>query len=203
MKVVLIRHGQTEGNALGQYIGSTDQPLSKAGEALAREKGSCSSVKKVIVTPMLRTRQTAAILFPKALQKTVEGLREMDFGAFEQRSAKDMEGDGDYRYWVEETRCMGLCPGGESAVAFQKRAAAAFYEEVRQGIQNNEERLVFVIHGGVIMAVLSAFGEPQAPFYSWMTENCQGYACSASLEEGKLILRQMKKIQDIKNENDF
>ena len=62
MTVYLIRHGQTQGNLERRYIGSTDQPLCPQGRE-ALEGREMPSVDGLYVSPLLRCRQTAAILF--------------------------------------------------------------------------------------------------------------------------------------------
>lgn len=63
MRIYLIRHGKTEGNALNRYIGSTDSPLCAEGIEKTRLAGGSPELKSVIVTPLIRTQQTARILF--------------------------------------------------------------------------------------------------------------------------------------------
>ena len=64
--IFFIRHGATEGNLRRRYIGRTDEPLCEAGiaQVKALQKRGIS-VDRLFVSPMLRTRQTADILFPK------------------------------------------------------------------------------------------------------------------------------------------
>lgn len=171
MKIYLIRHAKTEGNALGRYIGITDSPLCGEGIELARQAGGSAQLARVIVTPLARTQQTAKILFPNAVQRIVPLLAEMDFGDFENRSAADMENDAAYRAWVDGG-CLGTCPNGESIAGFSARVCAAFKEELHLGQCSGQGELVFVVHGGVIMALLSALGRPQKGFYDWYLPNC-------------------------------
>lgn len=181
MTVYLIRHGKTEGNALHRYIGRTDEPLCPQGVAEAERTGGNSAVNKVYVTPLLRTRQTAEILFPNARQKIIPALREMDFGIFENRSADDMESDSAYRAWVE-TGCLGKCPGGESMAEFSRRVCTGFAEV----LAHREAIEVFVVHGGTIMSVLEQFGRPQRSSFDYRLKNCQGFRCTLASGEGKL-----------------
>ena len=181
MQVYLFRHGQTAGNAAGKYLGATDEPLCELGIETARAAGSDLTVTEVLVSPLQRAQMTAAILFSNAKQRVCDSLREMDFGDFEGRSAREMEQDADYRYWVEQTRCMGPCPHGDATVVFQRRVCAAFRREVERALQAEKDSLYFVVHGGVIMSVLYRFAQPPAPFYSWPLGNCEGYRCEAKM----------------------
>ena len=181
MHVYLFRHGQTPGNAENRYLGITDEPLSELGIETARKAGSDPAVEAVLVSPLQRTQMTAAILFPAARQRVCHSFREMDFGDFEGRSYREMENDPDYRYWVEETGCMGPCPHGDATIVFQHRVCAAFLDEVEQALQNGQEDLYLVVHGGVIMSILHRFAQPPAPFYDWPLNNCEGYRCRVEM----------------------
>ena len=176
MRIYLIRHGKTEGNALNRYIGSTDSPLCAEGIEKTRLAGGSPELKSVIVTPLIRTQQTARILFPNAEQRICYGLREIDFGDFENRSATDMEHDEAYRKWVD-SGCVDACPNGEGIDGFSDRVVAAFAQEVERAWADNEKRLVVVTHGGVIMALMSRLGRPKLGFYDWYLPNC---ACVAA-----------------------
>ena len=181
MQIYLFRHGQTPGNAASRYLGVTNEPLSELGIQTAQAAGCDPTVTEVLVTPLLRTQMTAAILFPKARQRVCPGLREMDFGVFEGRSAREMADDPDFRWWVEQTRCMGPCPHGEARMVFQHRVCAAFRREVEKAMEANAERLHLVVHGGTIMSVMSRFARPEADYFDWRLGNCQGYRCEAHM----------------------
>ena len=193
MKVYLIRHGETAGNALGQYIGSTDEPLSGNGRAQASRVPPDTSVKTVYVTPLRRTQQTAALLFPDAEQTVVPDLREMDFGAFERRSYKDMEHDADYRAWVE-SGCTLPCPGGEDMAGFASRIGKAFIKVLEANA--GKDTLTFLVHGGTVMAVFSLFAEEQRKYYEWNVRNLEGWAADAErTPDGSWRLVGIQKIQ--------
>lgn len=174
MEVLLLRHGKTEGNEHGRYIGRTDEPLSPAGIAEAQAVRGLPAVSRVFVSPMQRARQTASIVFPDAAQIVYADLREMDFGAFEGRSADDMTADAAYRAWVDGG-CIAPCPNGEAMADFSARTCAAFCEAAEEAIAAQETRLVVVAHGGTLMAILAAFAKEKRPFYKWSAPNCGGW----------------------------
>lgn len=216
MKVLLIRHAATAGNEEKRYIGRTDEPLSPKGIREARAAGGSRNVPFVYVTPLIRTGQTARILFPCAEQIVAEDLREMDFGIFEGRNAAEMETDPSYRAWVEGG-CLGQCPNGESRREFSARVQTAFEELLRPylpfcpftkeetGSGGKRETAVFVIHGGSVMAILEKFARPKMSFYEGYLNNCQGFLCTVSVpvrkdveEEGlPFVLRDVIKMEKI------
>lgn len=183
LELVLIRHGQTSGNAARRYVGAIDEPLSDAGRGQARAAGVHPEVGRVYVSCKCRARETAALMFPNAEQVVVRGIEEMDFGAFGGRSADDMESDGAYRAWVEGG-CEGRCPGGESRAEFSDRVCAALVQLCHDAAGRGEERVVVVAHGGTQMAFLSRFAPGQRAYYEWLTGNCEGYSLSVRLGAG-------------------
>ena len=182
MQITLIRHSKTPGNAEYRYNGRTDEPLSAEGIALAQQAGADPNVSTVYVTPLQRTRQTAAILFPTAKQIIVDDLREMDFGDFEGFNFADLEHNGAYRAWVDGG-CIAPCPNGEGRAEFCRRVCAAFEGILRRAAEEGEESLTFVVHGGTIMAIMERYARPTGEFYSFRVKNAQGYRCRVEMND--------------------
>lgn len=182
MEVILLRHGKTEGNLAGRYIGRTDEPLCEAARRQLREVEPFTGVSNVLASPLRRARETARLLFPEAALTICRDLREMDFGDFEGRTAGEMAADPAYRQWVRDG-CTGPCPNGESLESFMARTCGAFDLAVRRSISRKEERLVVVAHGGSIMAIMSRFARPRRPFFEWHVKHCCGYR--ARLDGGR------------------
>ena len=193
MKLLMIRHAQTAGNLLRRYIGATGEPLCPEGVRAARAAAPAWRPEAVFITPLLRTRQTAAIMFPDVPQVVVPALREMNFGRFEGRSAAEMEQDTAYRAWVDGG-CTGACPDGESREEFCARVCAGFAQTLRQLAASNAQRAVFVVHGGTIMAVLSRFARPEMEYYDGAVGNCRCVQCEAEFSDGALTLTRVQKL---------
>lgn len=183
IKIWLIRHGLTRLGEKKRYQGSVDEGLSPKGRSMLSRAGdlypefgevhgSGAFPDHVYVSPALRARQTASILFPGADQINVPDLREMDFGIFEGRGWWEMENDPQYRAWVEGG-CLGCCPGGEDRAYFSGRVCGAFREilkkEAREKNDPERKALVIVAHGGTQMAVLERWGRPARDYYAWQT----------------------------------
>ncbi|HAM15133.1 MAG TPA: histidine phosphatase family protein [Eggerthellaceae bacterium] len=180
MELIIIRHGQTPGNALRQYVGAVDQPLSETGRAEARAAGTHPEVKRVYVSSLQRTHETAAIMFPDAEQVIVDGIQEMDFGAFAGRSAADMEDDDEYRAWVDGM-CLGQCPGGESMDMLCDRVCSALENLLRSAAARGERLVVLVAHGGTMMAGLTKLSDDKRSYWEWNVGNCKGYRVDVDL----------------------
>ena len=182
-EILLVRHGKTPGNLAHRYNGVTDEPLCDAGRAeLAQRHYPPAEV--VYVTRLRRTRETAAILFPGARQITVPGLREMDFGDFENRSFSDMEHDAAYRAWVD-SGCLAPIPHGEGRAAFLRRIAATMRALLAA---DRSEKLTIVAHGGTVMAVGALFVNPARDYFSWQPKNGGGLLLRTTADPEKLAL---------------
>lgn len=171
-KVYFIRHGATAGNLEHRYIGRTDEPLCEKGMEQAQSINGKPEGDILLVSPMLRCRQTAQIVFPGVEQHIVENLRESDFGDFEGRTADELSSDPRYAAWLD-TFCTGPIPGGDSVTAFKERCITAFFENVSRG-----ETPIFVTHGGVIMSILEALALPKKSFYDYHVKNCKVVCCT-------------------------
>ena len=101
----LIRHGVTEGNLLGQYIGSTDLPLAREGIDRLRklaERGGYPTAQAYYCSPLLRCRETLSLLYPGVEPTVIDGFRECDFGQWEGKTAKQLaEEDPHFLEWME------------------------------------------------------------------------------------------------------
>ena len=188
MEIWLIRHGITAGNLLHRHLGITDEPLCPQG--IAALKLLDPALGEVFVSPLRRARETATILFPNARQLVVPGLREMDFGTFENKNAAELSHDPSYRAWVDGW-CEGSCPGGESRAQFCRRTNAAFAHLVEEALAQDKNRLVVVAHGGTIMAVGEAFAVPRRDYFDWKVPNgalCRFFTDAALWAERQILL---------------
>lgn len=189
-QVILIRHAKTEGNLCRKYVGRTDESLCRKGQkelkALIRE-GIYPPMKQdglLFVSPMKRCRETASMIYPEAVQHVVEDFRECDFGDFEYKNYEELQGNDDYQAWIDSGGTRAF-PGGEDPERFQDRCLVAFQKIMKK--YTNSPQIILVVHGGIVMSVLSTLGEPEADFYSWSVENGHGYVCEKT-ESGRLIV---------------
>ena len=170
----LIRHAQTFANEEGRYIGITDIPISEKGREKALRLAQDKGVQIVFVSPLLRARQTAEILFPDARQIIVDGLREMDFGTFEGKNATEMRDDADYVKWVDEG-ALSACPGGEGFNDVSARMADALMSIVKLATTEKLADVFVVTHGGSIIATMGRFSVAGADPFAFGVDNCCGY----------------------------
>ena len=93
MKIILIRHGMTEGNLKRRYIGTTDEDLINT-DCL---KGDYPKCERVVASPLKRCIQTAEYIYPNVDIEICDKLKECDFGDFENKSYEDLKDNPDYQ----------------------------------------------------------------------------------------------------------
>lgn len=176
MELYLIRHGMTEGNEKGQYIGRTEQPLCARGRAQLQKdaaKGRYPAVQRLCISSMLRCRQTAELLYPGMPRLEEPGMREMDFGEFEGLTYEQLQHRTDYQAWLDG----GACPKGEPREAFLRRCQSAFAQCADQEVAHGTQTWAVIAHGGTLMALLSRFDIQPRAFYQYHVENGGGFRC--------------------------
>lgn len=174
--IVLIRHGQTDGNLKKRYIGITDEPLSLQGqrEILRRAaKGCYPMAEQVYTSTLLRTMETAKLIYPNCIPEIISELSECDFGIFENKCYEELKDLPEYRTFIDSMG-EGPIPGGESAPAFRKRCCTGFLKAVDDMVKRQTARAALVCHGGTIMSVMSEFDENKKDFYSYQVPNGGG-----------------------------
>lgn len=182
LEVLLLRHGQTQGNLEKRYIGKTDEPLllddtesMRKISALQKrlEQEGIAGSQKLFVSPMLRCRQTAELLFPGQEQVVIDKLREMDFGRFEAKNYMELSADPAYQAWIDSDGRLPFSEG-EDRECFIKRTMEGFRQMTEQAWRENCGQIAAVVHGGSIMAILSCL--MQDDYFAYQVPNLAGYA---------------------------
>ncbi len=162
-RISVLRHGLTEANEKGIYIGTTDLSLSRkgAGELVSKMDGfDYPSVHRVYSSPLKRCTETAEILFPCTEMCTVDDLRELDLGDFENKSVDELLERDDYKKWLRGG--MDARPvGGESLEEMTARTFKALHEIIMDMMNDGLTHCAMITHGGVISNMLSCFGLPK------------------------------------------
>lgn len=171
INITLIRHGATQSNDSGRYIGRrTDEELS--GEAFMYSYDE-DKPDKVFSGPLKRCAMSARLLFPETTPVIIEEMTEIDFGEFEGKSYDELKHDERYQSWIDSGGRLPF-PGGEDRDSFIKKSFTAFRELLSRMADN--ESAVLICHGGNIMAVMSTL--LGGDYYDYMIGNFEGYRLS-------------------------
>lgn len=157
-RIYLIRHGETEYNAVKRFQGSLDIPLNEQGIAQSialAEYLQNISFDAIYVSDLQRTKQTAA---PLAAQKSLElnivpELREISYGEWEGMLLADIaeKYPAEMALWRESTDKLQI-PGGESFKAAANRAMMALTWIAEK---NAGKTIAVITHGGIVRALIS------------------------------------------------
>lgn len=198
MEIVFIRHFPTKGNLLKQYIGRTDEPLDEdyLKEHIWRYRGLYQNREHLAASPMLRCVQTAKVLFPGQEMVLCDALRETDFGVFEGKTYEELKDDPQYQAWLKENG-TGQIPKGESRNAFHERCREGFEILMQAWISEQAPSVALVVHGGVIMDLMSEFAQDRQDFYYWQVKNGCGFSVQIDTDKWQKGEKQFTGIRKI------
>jgi len=156
MKLILVRHGQTDANMAGIIQGHGDSQLTLLGKRQAQKIAQALQSEKIHIaycSDLTRTRETAeAILKFHPLVELLQSkeLREVSAGKHEGRPIKREPKIKEHFFNHFHTYKP---EGGESFVEAQERIAT-FYETLLKKHQG--KTILLVSHGGILGALLLA-----------------------------------------------
>ncbi|ESR24741.1 histidine phosphatase family protein [Lutibaculum baratangense] len=162
IRMILIRHGQTDWNAEGRLQGRQNVPLNGVGreqarcnglalKALADREGLRLERFDWVSSPLGRTRETMEIVrgvlgMDPSAYRTDEQLIEISFGDWEGSTLPEVESRDRVAHAARQTdKWAYVPPGGESYEMLSER--------VRAWLRSREHDTICVCHGGIIRAV--------------------------------------------------
>jgi broad specificity phosphatase PhoE len=112
--LILVRHGESTGNAEGRLLGRIDAPLTERGRVQARSLGSeVSGATRLIASPLSRARDTADALGLGLPVEIDERWIEVDYGEFDGR----LLGSVPDQVWMQWRSDPGYRPPGGETLA--------------------------------------------------------------------------------------
>lgn len=160
MKMIFVRHGETEWNRTKRYQGQVQIPLNERGKEQAHRSGERLKRRNLVAlyaSDTARAWETARIIGEHiGLQpQPMAELREIDVGQWEGLTTDEL-----YHNFPEHMQVYDADPantvrlGGESYAELQQRALVAFQRIQQQ--HNPGETIGVVSHGGTIRTILCA-----------------------------------------------
>ncbi len=159
VRILLVRHGQTDWNKCGRFQGRSDIPLNQWGIAQAEALGL--ALRKELFSafyssPLTRALETVLIIglhHPGVPVYIEPDLVEMDLGEFEGMKGENWAASYPefLDAWKKEPSELRM-PGGETLQEVQSRAIAAVMSIARA--HQPGEKILLCTHNFVILAVL-------------------------------------------------
>lgn len=158
MRIIFIRHGETDWNASLRYQGHMNIPLNERGRSQAAAAGTRLAQYKataLYTSDLARAAETAGIIGEQLglAPQTMPELREIHVGQWEGLTPEEL-----YRRFPEHMREYERDPartvrlGGESYLQLQERALVALNKI--QAAHKPNDVILAVSHGGTIRALL-------------------------------------------------
>ncbi|MCI8514314.1 MAG: histidine phosphatase family protein [Lachnospiraceae bacterium] len=199
MKVYLLRHGETDWNAVKRIQGNVNIPLNERGRLAARLTAEAMAdipFDVIFSSPLDRAYETARILAEGRGLEVMkdERLKEIHFGDFEGTLWSDIREKEEfaciYRFFEDPGRYVPE-RGAESFESILGRSKDFIEEEVlpREGICEN---MLIVAHGALNRAFLACVRElPKEEFWGGSRKpmkNCG--VCVLEVKDGKMEIRE-------------
>ena len=176
MRLILVRHGETELNRLGRIQGINSAPLTEEGRRQARAAAVALRPDAPFVlytSPLARAVETAEMIAAEtgATPTRDDGLVEMDVGGFEGLSGAQMRERYPevMRMWDEDPAATFM-PDGENLTQVRGRAWSAV---TRMAERHESDTVVAVTHNFPIqMIICSALDMPLNSFRRLRVDLC-------------------------------
>jgi broad specificity phosphatase PhoE len=156
--LILVRHGQSEGNAAGLLLGRMESPLTHLGrrqaEAVAGVLTQSGAEILVVSSPVGRARETAALIAGSAPVILDERWAELDYGEYDGLPLSDVPPEL-WRHWRTDPELEP--PGGESIAQLGRRvrqACADLFRPPADAIRD-DRHVVVVSHVSPIKAAVA------------------------------------------------
>jgi len=153
-RIVLVRHGETDGESSVRFHGAGDVGLSESGRAQLRQ--TARDLRRevfdaVVSSTARRAWQSAALLAGGAPVRLEADFREIDFGRFEGMTAQEIEAKEHvlYREWQEKKGDFEF-PEGEPRAAFRERVERG----LERVLASDAYGVLVVAHKGVLRAIV-------------------------------------------------
>jgi len=180
MKVYVVRHGESEGNAQKKHSGWGLFDLTEKGRMQAEETGKVIRsipFDRIFVSDLVRTQQTAAIALPERIAEFElrENIREYNTGWMVGHKFEELAAEYGAKYTDCRTTGDFTPMGGEDPDHFVARVGE-FMKELEEIAEANGEdkplNVAVVVHAGVMRCMGEyLLGVPYRR-NMWANENC-------------------------------
>lgn len=160
INLYIIRHGETDHNKDGKYLGRTDVPLNSVGIAQAKQlakKASDLNIEIIYCSPLKRTIETAEFIKSKQYCQIVidEHFIERSVSIYEGLTKEDAKNKYPDLYERNITRIFNEAPpNGETINEVMERVFSGLDEMKKQ---NKFSNIMIVTHGFVAKAINKYF----------------------------------------------
>ena len=199
MRLILIRHGETEGNPFARLQGRIDLPLSETGRAQARaaaEALKTEELGRLVASDMKRASETARIIagcqarpVPVVLDSR---LREVDLGVWQGMTLQEVQRKfpQELQRWLSDPKTSP--PEGEKAADSAKRVSQLAAELLAM-----EEETIAVVGHLLVFQVLISVLMGVSPGARYPFHMYTGSLSELRIEDGRASLVFLNRISHV------
>jgi len=153
-RLILVRHGETDGESSIRYFGSTDVELSAQGRDQMRQvAGRLGHLEPdlYLASNLRRSWQAASLVSGGGSVRIERDLREISFGRWEGLTKEEIQARDPELFEQWQSRAEGFdYPGGEPRAAFQQRVQGC----IDAVLAAPGHQAIGVLHKGVIREIV-------------------------------------------------
>lgn len=180
-RILLVRHGETDGESSIRFHGSTDVDLSAEGREQVERAGRRvrhQPIDLVVASPLRRSWRAAWIVGGGAPIRLESDFREVDFGRWEGLTLEEIQARDPIlcQDWLSGTDGFGY-PGGESRDGFRGRVGRGLERLLAADVHS----ALLVLHKGVIRVIAEKLtgealplGDPELGGIVTLTRSAKG-----------------------------
>ncbi|MBW4689618.1 MAG: histidine phosphatase family protein [Komarekiella atlantica HA4396-MV6] len=179
VRLLLVRHGETEWNRQTRFQGQIDVPLNDNGRQQSQKTGEFLqeiAIDFAVSSPMLRPKETAEIILkhhPSVGLELQDGLREIGHGLWEGRLETEIEQEfpGELHRWRTIPAEVQM-PEGENLQQVWERSVAAWQSIVEIALTKQFKTVLVVAHDATNKTLLChILGLPLENFWNFRQGN--------------------------------
>ncbi|WP_353892936.1 histidine phosphatase family protein [Proteinivorax hydrogeniformans] len=160
LRLILLRHGQSEADISGRHEGRADFELTSLGKeqakALANYLSTYFGIDEVYCSPLKRAKETAQILGRKIMRQPIEVDQLLEINNGDLAGLTFEEAEKRFPPQSEEKIYRPL-PNGESTIDFRFRIELFWHKFKDENLENNRQKTVCIVaHGGTISMLYKA-----------------------------------------------
>lgn len=181
LRLLLVRHGETEWNRMSRFQGVKDIPLNDNGRQqaqLASDFLKDVSIDFAVTSPLSRPKETAEIILqnhPHVTLTTKKDLEEISHGLWEGKLEKEIEAEypGLLAQWKEKPETVQM-PEGENLQQVWERAIDSWQEIIKENLEEGKMKTGLVTAHDAINKVIICYLLGLKPANFWNIKQGNG-----------------------------
>lgn len=181
LRLLLVRHGETEWNRVSRFQGIQDIPLNENGRKQAQKARDFLqdiNIDFAVTSPLLRPKETAEIILefhPQVNLVDKLDLQEISHGLWEGKLEKEIEAEfpGLLNEWKTKPETVQM-PEGENLDDVWQRAIKSWLEIVKENLENDKIKTGMVVAHDAINKVIICYLLGLEPANFWNIKQGNG-----------------------------